>query len=91
MYDYWGAERVKGDDGTIRNIIMVIQVNHCRFKMSNQNCCTLLSMRTTLSIQFKTEKSCNWSVNHHFTRVASTYSGLLCMMSCDQLSYVMKS
>ena len=48
-------------------------------------------MWTTLSIWFKTEKSCKGDVNHNITKGASDYSGLPYMMSRDQLYHVMTS
>ena len=70
---------------------MVENIDNYRFFLSDQNCYMLFNILTIMSTQFKTEKSCKRSVNHHFIIDVSALTGSLYMMSRDQLWYVMTS
>ena len=59
--------------------------------MSYQIFYVSFSMWTTLSIRFKTEKSCKGDVNHNLTKGAGAYSGSPYMTSRDQLYHGMTS
>ena len=53
--------------------------------MSNENCCKLIDILTTLSTRFKMEKSCKRSVNYYFIIGVSVLTGSTYMTSRYQL------
>ena len=70
---------------------MVENIDSYGFFMSYQSCYMLFNIQTIMSTRFKLEKSWMNNVNHHFRICVSALTGSPCMMSRDQLLYVMMS